>query len=242
MKKTLKNLEGFALLEVALALAVLGIVCYVSMPLITHVQKWHSARTTNAHQVEIMEALSAYILANNRLPCPAPSTNGKAADICTNQKAGFVPYKTHGISKRVAIDGNHHWMTYVAEPSLTAKTIRWIQPQEIKTNDQHIFCKAKKTSDFELLDETNTPCVNAPDYIAVVLISHGKSGGYAMENGTISPVNSTDADKILNANRSGVFKIKQHKTGSAEIFDDTILFASRNILMATYAKYPCILG
>jgi type II secretory pathway pseudopilin PulG len=238
MKKTI---PAFALLEVAIALSVLGVIAYMAMPLLGKVQQWQQVRITNAHQEKIIEALAGYVLANRRLPCPALSANGEAQATCTNDtKAGFVPYKTLGIDEKTAKDGNHHWMTYVVQPNLTSSQIYWIQPEEgLAVDPKNVFCKTLGDGAFVMQREDGQPCITAPDFVAVVLIAHGASGGYAHDNGAIQPVEGTDADKIRNATRSGVFTTKTLRRTAPAIFDDIILYVSRNNLMAQWAKFPC---
>jgi type II secretory pathway pseudopilin PulG len=240
MKKYLKQLPAFALLEVAIALCVLGVVTYMGMPLLGKLQYWQAARVTNDHQTQVMHALGGYVLANKRLPCPAANANGEALSVCTNEtNAGFVPFKTLGIPEKIAKDGHNHWMTYVVEPSLTSNRINWIQPPELEVDPSMVLCTLPSSGNIKLLDGSGHPCIMPPDFTAIVLIAHGNSGGFYLDNGSIQPTNSTDPDKSRNTNRSDVYVTKSFKVSAPEIFDDTILFASRNNLMAMWAKYPC---
>ena len=236
-----KTIPAFALLEVAIALSILGIVTYMGMPMLGKLQQWQQVKVTNAHQEKIVESLAGYVLMNKRLPCPALSANGEAQTTCTNDtKAGFVPYKTLGIDEKTAKDGNHHWMTYVVEPNLASARINWIQTEaELKVDPKTVFCKAPSDGSFIIQNPDKQPCIMAPDFVAVVLIAHGNSGGYALDNGSIQPVDGADIDKINNAARGGIFTTKTQQRIAPSIFDDTILYVSRNNLMAQWAKFPC---
>lgn len=235
------TIPGFALLEVAMALSILGIIAYMGMPLLGKIQHWQQVRVTNTHQEKIIEALAGYVLANKRLPCPAASSNGEARATCTNDtKAGFVPYKTLGIDEKTAKDGNHHWITYVVQPNLASPRINWVQPEaDLVVDPKTVFCKAPDDGNFTIQNESGQVCIMAPDFVAVVLISHGSSGGYYLDNGGIQAVEGTDVDKIRNATRGNIFITKPQQRIAPGIFDDTILFVSRNNLMAQWAKYPC---
>ncbi len=237
----MRKLPAFALIEIAIALCVLGVIGYMTMPLLGKVQQWQRVRTTSAHQEKIIEALAGYVLANKRLPCPAANSNGQAQTVCTNDtKAGFVPYQTLGIDAKTAKDGNHHWMTYVVQPNLTAARINWIQPMsDLRVDPKTIFCKVPAEETLKVLNEQHQRCVEAPDFVAIVLIAHGMSGGYALESGAIQPTVSLDADKIMNVVRGDQYITKAPQYRDASVFDDTVLFASRNNLMAQWAKVPC---
>lgn len=236
-----KKVPAFALLEIAIAISVLGIIGYMTLPLLGKIQKWQRIRTTQAHQENIMQALAGYVLSNKRLPCPALSTNGQAQTVCTKEtKSGFVPYQTLGIDIKMAKDGNHHWMTYVVQPNLTASKIQWIQPmQGLQVDPKTIFCKAPCDEAITVLNEQHEHCVTTPDFVAIVLIAHGESGGYTLENGTIQSVDSSDIDKVTNATRDNQYITKAPKNHNHSIFDDIVVFASRNNLMAQWAKAPC---
>ena len=238
MKKTI---PAFALLEIAIALSVLGVIAYMTMPLLGKIQQWQQVRITNAHQEKILESLSGYVLANRRLPCPALTSNGEAQAICTNDtKTGFVPYKTLGIDEKTAKDGNYHWMTYTVQPNLASSRISCIYTDpSLAIDPKTVFCKTSNEGNFAIQSADNQPCILAPDFIAVVLIAHGNSGGYALDNGSTQPVDSSDVDKIRNATRSGIFTTKTQCRTPGAIFDDTILYVSRNNLMAQWAKFPC---
>lgn len=235
-----KKIPAFALIEIAIALSVFGIIGYMTMPLLGKIQRWQKARTSHAHQEKIIEALAGYVLANKRLPCPAADSNGQALAVCTNAtKTGFVPYRTLGIDQKIAKDGNHHWITYVVQPNLTATRINWIQPEaDLAVDPKTVFCKTPGDAAFAIQNEKHEPCIMAPDFVAVVLIAHGESGGYALDNGAIQPVTSSDTDKIANAARGNIFTTKTQCVSSA-VFDDMVLFVSRNNLMAQWGKFPC---
>ena len=231
-----KTVYAFALLEVAIALSVLGVIAYMGMPLISKLSNWQHTRTTTAHQEQIMEALGAYVLANNRLPCPAANSSGKAEP---GTSIGFVPYQTLGISEKTAKDGQHHWMTYAVQSSLASAHVMYVQDPGVEMDPQSIFCAANALGTLTINNDKNEPCVVGADFAALAIVAHGSSGGYYLDNGTIQLVNSTDVDKTTNASRTGIFVTKTATHNGLNTFDDTIIFASRNNLMANWSKCPC---
>jgi len=50
MKHTPTTIRAFALLELAIALSILGVIAYTGMPLLGKMQHWQQARTTAMHQ------------------------------------------------------------------------------------------------------------------------------------------------------------------------------------------------
>jgi type II secretory pathway pseudopilin PulG len=233
----MKNIRAFALLEVAIALSVLGIIAYMAMPLMGKLQNWRRTNVTTNHQQQIMEAVAGYVLFNKRLPYSSANINGEAT---SGVSVGYVPFKTLGIAESVAKDGDHHWMTYAIQPNLASARIVFLQPPELRIDNKCIFCATTADGLFNIHNEKNQPCIKEPDFVAVAIVSHGASGGYYLDNGSTQIVDSTDPHKIANAARLGIFVTKMPTLNDSNIFDDIILFASRSNLMAQWAKSPCI--
>jgi len=189
----------------------------------------------------VIEALAAYVLAHQRLPCPATNTSGDAAAICTvaGSNIGFIPFRSLGISEKLAKDGHHHWITYAIQPSLASARLIYLQPPGLAVDPKTIFCATTADGPLAIHNAQGESAVGAPDFAAIALIAHGPSGGYYLDNCATQAVNSEDVHKINNAARSGIFVTKPPQPSDANVFDDTILFISRNNLMAQKAKYPC---
>lgn len=231
-----KTTPAFALLEIAIALSILGIITCMGMPLINRLQTWQHTRTTKAHQEQILQALGAYVLANSRLPYAAENTKGVAQE---GKSVGFVPYQTLGVSEDIAKDGQYHWMTYAVEPKLASQDIVFLQDPGESFDPQMIFCKTTSSGTLIISQCDGKSYINDPDFTAVVIVSHGNSGGYYLDNGSVQKVNSIDVHKNLNASREGKFVTKQIQRNEQNVFDDVIAFASRNNLMAIWGKCPC---
>ncbi len=132
-----KRLAGFALMEVALALIILGVVTSFILPLIHSYLTLEAAKKTEAHQQHIFAALANHVLRYNRLPCPAQESEpGKAPKHCP-QGIGHIPFKTLGLPEHVAKDGHKHWFTYIVNPELTSITIQSLDQGGVKC-----FCQA----------------------------------------------------------------------------------------------------
>ena len=64
-------IKAFALLEIAIALCVLGIINYAGFAAFNKIKAWQHTKTTKSHQEQVMQAIASYVLANKKLPCPA---------------------------------------------------------------------------------------------------------------------------------------------------------------------------
>jgi prepilin-type N-terminal cleavage/methylation domain-containing protein len=118
-----RRLPGFSLIEVALALIILGLVTSLTLPLITNLLTLEAQRKTDQHQQQITAALASYVLQHHRLPCPAESpSSGISLDHCHRSLrscVGYVPYKTLGLPEAVAKDGRKKSFLYAVNPELT---------------------------------------------------------------------------------------------------------------------------
>ncbi|QEK39132.1 type II secretion system protein [Candidatus Nesciobacter abundans] len=80
------------------------------------------------------------------------------------------------------------------------------------------------------------------DTIAVVLISHGDSGGWITPNGTRQPLKGdVSRGKRCNSKHNGSFFETdiETKKDKSKIFDDTVLFVSRFNFAALYGGFLC---
>ena len=117
--------EGFALMEVMIALMIVGLLGGMVLPLFKQVQKYQEREATLRHQERIFFALSAFLQTHHRLPCPHDPGEKKARGYerrrCQKpgQEKGHVPYKTLGLTEKEARVGKGGFFTYVVHPELT---------------------------------------------------------------------------------------------------------------------------
>lgn len=119
MKKS-KNLpapKGFSLIEMAVVIAIMGILMTFGIKLATSYQNKGAFSATADRQNEIKDTLSVYLGKNGRLPCPAdPAVSSGLEEpidgpTCTI-KRGLVPFQTLGLARSTVIDGWDRYFTY----------------------------------------------------------------------------------------------------------------------------------
>ncbi|MBY0293505.1 MAG: type II secretion system GspH family protein, partial [Alphaproteobacteria bacterium] len=165
---------GFSLLELAIVLVILGIIGGLSLPLMTAQITRTAMIKTRTHQDYALNAIAAYVEKNKRFPCPAePQVIGPAYGLsqlhCRGSKAkGILPFKTLGISESYANDGFKRLMTYVVEPELAKK-------DTVLQNEEGGYIMVNKEDGGRVLASPQIDEQN-PNYVALVLISHGESG------------------------------------------------------------------
>lgn len=221
---------GFSLLELAIVLVILGIIGGFSLPLLTAQINRSALVKTRNHQGYALQAIAAYVGKNGRFPCPANpvatgANFGVAKVSCQNKEAsGIIPFKTLGISEVFAKDGFKRLMTYVVEPELTKIDV-------VLKNEQGGFITIKKEDGDSVLAPQHNNDAN-PNYIALVLISHGESGiGAYLGNGTMTKRmgESPSSHKKENSDDNFIF-IESSQT------DDLLRWESRDQFLQFYVR------
>lgn len=242
MLKKRNVLPAFALLEVAIALSILGVISYISLGYLKQTRVLQQSKITKDRQEKVMQALAGYVLIHHKLPCPAAAIDGEARETCTTVETavGFIPYKSLGIPTEFAKDGCHQWMTYAVNTALTLPMLLKIDKKnDPLVSEARTFCGITDANTLIIRNDKDVLCIQPPDFAAVVIMAHGKSGGWYHDNGTVQPCNSQNAAKIANTRRQGTYYVKPIQTKGIDIFDDQIIFVSRYNLLAQWAQAPC---
>lgn len=188
------NLEaGFSLLELAIVLAILGVLGGFGLPLLTAHMNRAALLKTRHHQDQAVYGIAAYVEKNHRFPCPADPyeagpSYGRERSHCRGQRAkGILPFQTLGISEIYARDGFKRLMTYGVEPEL-AKRDTTLQKEAGGTltvqNEEGVFVIAPPQK-----GDRN------PNYVAFVLMSHGKKSKGAFQRESPGEENSYRSKK-----------------------------------------------
>lgn len=179
--------RGFTLIE--LSVVVVIFVMLMSLGLgVLNAQLASSAQTeTKKRQTIVKDALTAYLGANRRLPCPdiPNNTNGavntsqvtgaedRAGGLATGAcsgSIGVVPYATLGLGRELAMDGWGNFMSYSVPPAsgtCPGTGIAW--------SLSDCFGAAKSSPDSLFEGTVAAPTLVASNVLAVV-VSHGPNG------------------------------------------------------------------
>ena len=112
-----KSGKGSILLELAVGISVLAVISGFVIRKTMSATKGMQAQITKVNIDTIVVSLASFVANNNRLPRPAE--NGTGVEGSANIKCGYVPYKTLGISEKIAKDGTGKLLIYAVEPILT---------------------------------------------------------------------------------------------------------------------------
>lgn len=105
---------GFSLVEMAIVLAIIGLLLGGLLPAISGQIEQQRRNETRKQIDEIKDALIGFAIINGKLPCPATVTYGEADSTCTNPSSdNYLPWKTLGVSEADAWGGK--WL-YRVEP------------------------------------------------------------------------------------------------------------------------------
>lgn len=123
-----KRQKGFSLVELAVAIFIIGLIVSMSFAAFKAQMVNATARVTKGNQDTIKDALVAYLGKNRRLPCPAVDVSGgldatvrtalPPPNCITN--FGIVPYAELGIPKSAALDGWDNFFSYAVSRQWTA--------------------------------------------------------------------------------------------------------------------------
>ncbi|MDR3224424.1 MAG: prepilin-type N-terminal cleavage/methylation domain-containing protein [Holosporales bacterium] len=118
------ELSGFALLEVSIALLVLGIISSICITQLSMSQRIYSAQKTQSNIDFVVKAIAVYCLSHDGvLPFPSStSTNIGFQTESLKDTFGIIPFKSIGVMEKLARDGKGRWLSYRMNPSFGGQT------------------------------------------------------------------------------------------------------------------------
>jgi len=236
----------FSLLEMTIVLVISSILMStLSLPFLKHTITMSQRRQTEKHQQEIVQALAAYVLRHHRLPCPARFVKGEAQGLASpmciaNTAVGVVPFKTLGLTSRIAKDGDGHYFTYAVEPDLTQT--RHLEGEAL-LDDALFFCQAEGGF-LRVLTQHNRSVCEEGHSLAFVLISHGTKGLGAFREDTRGGIQKVRSEALsvfekVNADTSLTFYECPRSPVSKDPFRHKVYWTTRDNFMAFACQHPC---
>lgn len=183
----LSSIRGFTLVELTVVVVIVAMLLSLGLGALNAQLLSANYTQTKSRQTLIKDALTAYLGANKRLPCPdiPNNTNGgadasqvtgledRAGGVATGAcsgSIGVVPYATLGLSREIALDGWGNFISYSLPSGATPCPgigIDWSLTACFGT---------AKASPYSLFDGTTATPVLAASNIIAVVVSHGPNG------------------------------------------------------------------
>jgi len=210
---------------------------------------------TKKRQILIKDALTAYLGANKRLPCPAAANpaatppitglesrvgTGLPTEACT-LTIGVLPYATLGLGRELALDGWGNFMSYSLPTGGTpcpGTGVDW---------SLTACFGAGKTSPYVINEgfATATPAQVASEVISAV-VSHGPNGFGAWGQQGSQLVAPTACEEAHNTHPAGspasctAFNANAFYKGERQENDDVVAYLTRNEAINALAKQGTI--
>jgi len=231
---------GFTLIEVAIALIIIGILAGTALPSLLRYRQATLISQTRGKQETLLKTIAAYALAYGQLPCPAdPDQKGLERTSCHNftTSMGIIPYHSLGLPESAARDAFNRYMTYVVHPHSHVR----FGSDTTTLSDICRISKGQHT--LQLKDKYHQnliPETIQHDFVAVILISHGPTGhgAYKGRGKTQIRTESAGNEEEINAKIGPIFYNLPFKLNDNP-FRHIVTGVTRNNLMAQYGHKPC---
>ena len=233
----MKNDNGFALIEVTLALLVIGIVGVSFFGMMRQLRLHRQKELTHLNEERIFYALGNFLRQTGRLPCPSDPSDleswGFERRACQSFSTaqGVVPFHTLNLNESVAKNGRGLFFTYVVHPDMVQKSM-------LVEKEGRVYCKRRPQFPIEVLPHHTVSNRQSYDPIVVVLEGFNKNGGaFVKGKQRRQPfINKEDA-LSYNSGDNFVFYEPSHK--NTQSIGRTLRYETKDNLAAYYGKVFC---
>lgn len=242
------NPRGFSLIEMAVVIAIIGILMTFGIRLATSFQNKGAFSATAERQKQIKDVLTAYLARTGELPCPAdPAAMTGVADCDPTKNPGLIPFQTLGIPKSSALDGWDRYFTYVVWNDADTSQCTGAAPFDDVTNNENWTANvAHPISPFKTFHDGANGCLMIEEADAAgavtnrrravaLVISHGPNGfgGYTAKGGKIGFPDAADHPEKKNSIGNGASITTAFRTQPINLdgFDDIVLEISADDLL-----------
>jgi prepilin-type N-terminal cleavage/methylation domain-containing protein len=229
---------GFTLIEMAMVLMIIALVLGGLLPVISGQIEQQRNAETRKQLAEIREVLLGFVVAKNRLPCPADGTLSTGLEATTNTGAALV---CSSITAGTASGGVLPWATLgVSETDAWGRrftyrvTSAFSDGADGTSDAAAAACPTSTGISFKLCSQANlnilvsaTGANIAANYLPAVVVSHGKNGFGAYTHEGVKLTASTDSDELDNSNNTNSFVSHE----ATPTFDDLLVWIPPNLLV-----------
>lgn len=240
-----KSLAGFSLVEMAIVLAIVGLLLGGLIPTLSAQIESQRTNETRKQLDEIQQALIGYAIINGRLPCPADPaivTGQAGAGVertppCTSgNSTGVLPWATLGVNE-TDVWGNRYTYRVSSDfaDAVGSTTYGGCTPTPTPTLSTFALCSSGNLDVRSAASGGTSIAISVP----AVIISHGKNSAGAYTQQGTQLLASSNVDEQENSDGSADNNYVSHTP--TQDFDDLVIWLSPNTLlnrMVTAGKLP----
>ncbi len=222
-----RDQQGFTLIELAIVMAVAGLMLAGTMKLLGGQLDQSRIKTTRDRLRMAYDALTSYYVTHAQLPCPADGAlassdanygraQPEASGSCTGVAAAnrVLPWRTLGLQEELSYDGWRQRLTYQVSAPLTTAGAAASGNLSVRDGAQSVAGTTEIT-----------PAA------AFIVISHGENGlGAWLPSGQRKTTAGIGAHEAENTDGAAPFVDKAPSQASGDEFDDLVIWRDKGVL------------